>query len=280
MPLSSLKNIQLKDAYWQGWESFLHTIPTLVSSEGAVANYLNTIRPAHFSNSHSFVPQACLPTDISYESFIYQYHQIPTRDGLHDFFNALCWFHFPKTKAHFNYLHQQQIEHLGTRVRGAVRDTLTVFDENGFLIQCPDELWTALKAKEWQKAFCELRPLWAETKVMVFGHALLEKLVTPYKSITAHAIRIPSTIAQQTSSENIALSTITQGYSPKRFTLADIKQIDKYLTSFLQPETLSEKPYIPIQIFGIPNWMESQDEYFYADSTVFRHPKHQPNKKG
>jgi len=38
-----------------------------------------------------FVPQDALPEGAAYERFIFEQRQCPTREGLHDFFNGLCW---------------------------------------------------------------------------------------------------------------------------------------------------------------------------------------------
>lgn len=260
MPLSALNKIKLDENYWCGWDSFLKTIPALDTHEGSVATWLNRLKPATFPKT--FVPQSVLPSGVSYEAFIFEYHQIPTRDGLHDFFNGLCWLSFPKTKLSFNHIHQQQMAQLGTTQRGRVRDMLTVIDENGFLIECPDELWQALANKQWIKAFMDLRHLWQQSRVMVFGHALLEKLINPYKAITAHAIRIPS--------QRLDVKDEATTY----FTSKDLKHIDTYLAEYLSEQTLITKPYIPIQIFGIPGWSsEEQNLAYYQDTSVFRAPK-------
>lgn len=280
MPLSALTTINIEDAFWQGWASYLTNIPTLSAQEGEVARLLNQQKPTSVVNT--FVPQSFLPQNIAYESFIFEEHQIPTRDGLHDFFNGLCWFTFPRTKTAFNQLHQQQIAQLGTTHRGPIRDRLTILDENGLLIQCPNELWDALQQKNWLKAFLHLRPLWKQTKVIVFGHALLEKLVSPYKAITAHALRIPSYVTDSTSKDDNATSSYEKSstieeinnYRPKIFSSEEIMKVDQYLTHYLTEHTLKSKPYIPLQVFGIPGWShEPQDAAFYADQTVFRPQK-------
>ncbi len=255
MPLSALNKIKLDENYWCGWDSFLKTIPALDTQEGSVATWLNTLKPATFPKT--FVPQSALPSGVSYEAFIFEQHQIPTRDGLHDFFNGLCWLSFPKTKLSFNHIHHQQMAQLGTTQRGKVRDMLTVIDENGFLIECPDELWQALSNKQWIKAFIDLRALWQQSRVMVFGHALLEKLVNPYKAITAHAIRIPTQLLDTKKETG--------------FNQQDLQRIDTYLAEYLSEKTLVHKPYIPIQILGIPGWgNEEQNLAYYQDTSVFR----------
>ena len=98
-----------------------------------------------------FVPQSDLPDGQAYEDFIFATGQVPTREGLHDFFNGLAWLKFPLTKRRLNQLHVAQIAQTGIQpVRGPARDALTVFDENAAFFQGPDALWNALVAKDWQ----------------------------------------------------------------------------------------------------------------------------------
>ena len=137
-----------------------------------------------------FVAQSELPLGVAYEQHIHDRGDVPTREGLHDFFNGLCWMRFPLTKKRLNQLHVTQIARTGIQpVRGPARDGLTVFDENAAFLQAPDSLWEALAAKDWQRLFVDLRPLWRQAHLLLFGHALLEKLVYPRKPITAHVYR-------------------------------------------------------------------------------------------
>jgi hypothetical protein len=138
-----------------------------------------------------FVPQSELPKGQAYEAFIHAHQRIPTRDNLHDFFNGLCWLRFGRSKRRLNQLQAQDIARQGvTQQRGALRDALTVFDENAILLQAPDGLWQALSARDWPSLFVHQRHQWAQARVEVFGHALLEKLVQPYVAITGHAWRV------------------------------------------------------------------------------------------
>lgn len=275
MPISILNRINLDAPYWSPWK---HRFPASQQTVTSVHAFLNQDRAAH--PPVTFVPQEALPEGMAYETFIYETGNVPTRDGLHDYFNALCWFTFPNTKIRLNQLQAAQIEQAGVNdTRGKIRDAITVIDENGFLIQCHDLLWQALQAKQWHTAFVTLRPLWRQTRVIAFGHALLEKLVAPYKAITAHAIRIPNTLCLPDNTANLAnnnTSSVTQANpnGPAIFCAEAIKQVDEYLATFLAPETLQEKPFIPLQIFGIPGWHEDQaNEDFYNDRKVFRIPK-------
>ena len=196
-----------------------------------------------------FVSQSELSSDIAYEAFIYSHKRIPTRDNLHDFLNGLCWLRFPQTKSRLNFLQAQEITSQGVgATRGPLRDALTLFDENVLLLQSSDELWQALQDREWKKLFGELRDEWQSAHIVIFGHALLEKLVTPYKSITAHVFRIASDVDAK-----------------------DDQALDAWLAKKLQPNYLVTKPYLPLPVLGIPGWWpENEDASFYADTQVFR----------
>lgn len=197
-----------------------------------------------------FVPQAELPAGIAYEQFIFDTGRVPTRENLHDFFNGLCWRRFPLTKQCLNRLQAAQIAADGVRdVRGPVRDALTLFDENAALLQAPEPIWTALTARDWHRLFVTLRPLWAQVRLVLFGHALLEKLVMPYKSITAHVFRAPV--------------PVTLG--------GDLASWDAWLAQCLSAPLLAAKPFTPLPVLGVPGWWPAnEDPAYYADAGVFR----------
>ena len=208
-----------------------------------------------------FVPQSRLPSGVAYEQFIFDTQQCPTRDVLHDFFNALYWDKFPHTKARLNQLQAEQITQLGlVTQRGAVRDALTVFDENGALLIAPPELWSALIAMDWQRLFITLRPLWQQARLIPFGHALLEKLVQPRKPITAHVYIAQFTIG------NIAKESINTPVTAQFYSL-----LDAWIAADLSAEKLAAKPFTPLPVLGVPNWWAANENpHFYDDETVFR----------
>lgn len=209
------------------------------------------------ANDVKFVPQSALPEAQAYEDFIFKTAQVPTRDGLHDFFNGLCWHRFPLAKRRLNQLQAAEIETQGIRAtRGPVRDALTLFDENVVLMHAPDEVWAALQARDWLKLFVDLREQWQQVHLVLFGHALLEKLVTPYKSITGHVYRIDSHVNPH-----------------------DEAALDVWLVQDLQPAKLATKPYEPLPVLGVPGWWEANAErVFYEDANVFR-PKREVAQK-
>ena len=205
--------------------------------------------PSSAHDPMRFVPQSHLPDGEAYEAFIGRTRQVPTRDGLHDFFNGLCWARFPRAKRRLNVLQCEAIARHGIQPqRGPLRDALTLFDENAVLLHAPDALWQALQRRDWHALFVDGRALWEQTWVVLFGHALLEKLITPYKSITGHVWRVAPDVP-----------------------VGDEAALDAWLTHDLQADKLAAKPFEPLPVLGIPGWWPANAEPgFYADAQVFR----------
>lgn len=177
-----------------------------------------------------FVPS---PGDLpqGYERHVHDRGEVPTREGLHDFFNGLVWLHHPALKRALNRLHAQAPPAPVGR-RGPLRDALTLLDENGALLDAPRPLVQALRERAWSRLFTDLRPLWADARLTIVGHGLLEQLQQPRKPLTAHVL-VPGTP----------------------------------LTS----EALSAKPFLPLPVLGVPGWWPPNEEpSFYDDRTVFR----------
>ncbi len=225
-----------------------HVASTLAA--GATNAAALNAQPAPGVAAVRFVPQHDLPPGEAYESYIFNTGCCPTREGLHDFFNGLAWLRFPLTKRRLNQLHMTQIARTGIQpVRGPARDALTLFDENAAFLQAPDALWEALAAKDWRRLFLDLRPLWRQAHLLLFGHALLEKLVSPRKEITAHVYRA----------------------HPASYSIANL---DAWLALDLSADKLATKPFAHLPVLGVPGWWAgNEDPAFYADASVFRPPK-------
>ncbi|WP_201591915.1 DUF3025 domain-containing protein [Psychrobacter pulmonis] len=216
-----------------------------------------------------FVSQKALPEDEAYERFIGTTGNIPTRDNLHDLFNGSIWLTFPKTKALLNYYHMLEIKEQGIGAsRGRVRDTITVFDENGaILVTAESSIGKALVDFDWQESLVAPRDKWDEPKqlnkqaqaaVYIFGHALLEKLLYPRKALCAHSIVINVT------QEFFALSL------SERINHLDQKVAD-YMDALLSEPDVSPRKLSPLPILGVPYyWAENANSSFYDDSHVFR----------
>lgn len=222
---------------------------------GSVAQALNRLTSTSGDDPVVFVPQSELPAGLAYEDFIFQQRRVPTRDGLHDFFNGLCWHRFPHAKRRLNALQAGEIARNGIRgARGPVRDALTLFDENAVLLQAPDVLWQALQERDWVRLCVDLREAWRDVHLVLFGHALLEKLVQPYKSITGHVYRIDAVVDAR-----------------------DDAALDAWLAEDLQAAKLATKPFEPLPVLGVPGWWADSDvRDFYMDSQVFRPRREKP----
>jgi hypothetical protein len=94
--------------------------------------------------------------------------------------------------------------------------------------------------------------MWRQAQLVIFGHAALEKLVAPYKSITSHVWRIAET-------------------------WNSMAQLDAWLAKDLTAAKLAVKPFVPLPVLGVPGWWpDNQDPAFYADAGVFRPARHVP----
>ncbi len=181
-----------------------------------------------------FVPQSALEQSQAYEDFIAREAAVPTRDNWHDALNGLVWLRWPELKARLNALHQQGLQcAAGEGRRGSLRDALTLFDENGVWLEAPAALGEALRQRHWRRLFIELRPLWAQARLHLLGHALLEKLMRPRKPICAHVL-LQDPLA-------------------------------------LQAQDWAGKPFCPLPVLGMPGWWPAnEDPQFYGDEQVFR----------
>jgi hypothetical protein len=207
-----------------------------------------------------FVPQEGLPDGVAYESHISIAGEVPTRENLHDFFNALIWLTFPKIKRQLNALQSAQIATLGVgKSRGPARDAATIFDENAAILVIENSiegraLLSLLRDHQWHAAFVENLVMFGnKAQVWSFGHALMEKLANPYKAITAHTWVVWA-----------GVEFFSLDWDERRLWL------DEYVANQLSTHNLSTADYTPLPVLGIPGWWQHQDEAFYADANVFR----------
>ncbi len=211
----------------------------------------------HAGRALRFVPQEELPVGVAYEAFIANSGCVPTRDNLHDFFNALIWLAFPATKVRLNALQAAEIAVAGAAApagRGRLRDAATIFDENGaFLLSSDPARIEALRERRWTDFFLGAHePFAGKCKVWIFGHALLEKLITPYKAITAHVYPLI-----------VAPRVLALPCAERR------ARIDA-LAARAFDDNLATRHFMPLPVMGIPGWCGEQNGAFYADTDVFR----------
>lgn len=227
------------------WRGLGQPLAQQLQHDPAVHRALQTTSPP--GAPVAFVPQSDLPEGTAYEQYIWDTRRVPTRDNLHDFFNGLVWQQLSHTKRRLNQLQAQAIAADGVQaVRGPLRDALTVFDENGALLQAPDALWQALRSRDWQRLFIDLRPLWRQARLVLVGHALMEKLVVPRKPMVAHVYQAPEAIEL-------------------------IADMDAWLAQEIQPQPWAAKPFTPLPVLGVPGWWPANEAPgFYDDVQVFR----------
>ena len=201
-----------------------------------------------------FVEQAELPAGEAYESFIHRTGRVPTRENLHDFFNGLAWLAHPALKRRLNELQAAELAKAASAApRGPVRDALTLFDENAALLQAPPVLIDALRARDWHALFVTHRAAWVDARIELFGHALIEKLVSPRKAITAHVWLVPQ--------EADAMSV--------------------WIADTLRAHRLAARPFLPLPVLGVPGWWPANESSgFYRDAAVFRPAQKQTAARG
>ena len=239
---------------WNGYAGLLEALP---DERFPTPESLTRLLPRDARNRAGrairFVPAARLP-GVDYERHIHDTGEVATRDNWHDLCNALVWCRLPRFKAALNALHHDHLDEQAGGARGPLRDALTLLDESGVIVtgDAP-ELVAALGARDWRRAFVTRRDDWPRLRVVVCGHAILEKFLQPYKSLTAHALFLPA---------------------PDR--PADAV-LDRRLARVLLQEGRLRAPADlgPLPLMGLPGWWKggAQDAEFYADRTVFRPPR-------
>jgi len=180
-----------------------------------------------------------------YEVQVHQTGRVETRpESRHDWFNALCWLAFPRTKARINAMHAAEIAHEGGR-RGRLRDLLTIFDEGGAIVVCADAgLNRLVREFRWTDLFWRQRErVRRHMRFVVLGHAALERALAPWPGITCKAIFAPPD-ADLDQAAAAWLAAVPPGASPRALA--------------------------PLPVFGYPGWMPDQDERFYAEERYFR----------
>ena len=191
-----------------------------------------------------------------YEQHIWRTGEVPTRvgpdGGWHDLFNALAWLSFPRTKARLNALQAREIlrDGVGAR-RGGLRDAATLFDENAAIVLTANPgIVDALRGLDWQALFVRSRETFArEVRVVAFGHALIDKLRSPYKGICAHGWLV----------------------DPGGCADALGPALDALVCDTLGAQTLRTDAFAPLPVLGVPGWWPpNRDPSFYDDASVFR----------
>jgi hypothetical protein len=255
--------IDLRQPCWDGYRELIGRLDGTGFPDAMCLNKL--LPPQAVSGGGAplcFVGAGALP-GVAYERHIFETGQVPTRErNWHDLFNALAWCRWPLFKAAMNAAHYRQLkepESGRTTGRDPLRDALTLLDESGALVIARNRtVLQTLARRDWQPAFQLLRCAWQDdVRVVLCGHALLEKSLAPYKSLTAHALLLHLD-------------------GPSLRDEAPLRQVDAALADRLSADALFAAPaeLSPLPLAGIPGWWSGapQDADFYADRMVFRDP--------
>jgi hypothetical protein len=222
-----------------------HALPSLEALNALAATH-GTVQarglPLRF-----FVPDGRLSAR-DYEMHILRTGQVPTRaDTWHDVLNALVWLRFPRFKAALNAAHGEAIAAETEATRGRRRDALTVLDESGVWVISRDPALPALLAERaWHTLFWETRSrVEADMRFVVVGHALLEKTLAPYPSITGKCLMLHSDSLDPDAAD---------------------AQATRELGTIDTPRQLA-----PLPIQGIPGWdAANAHAAYYANQEIFR----------
>lgn len=207
-----------------------------------------------------FVPPAV--DGLAYECRIRELAAVETRlDNWHDFFNALVWLSFPRSKRAITAAHVNAMAPVGA-VRGQVRDALTHFDECGIaVLSTQPALLELLRGHRWRELFVEQRQA-VQTcmRFVVFGHATYEQLLRPYRGLTAKAVLY-----------EIAEDWLALGDEALNVVLDERLADDFTAGGYTRP-----RDFQPLPLLGIPGvTADSEDPAYYDDVWQFRPARRQ-----
>ena len=223
--------------------------------------------PVRTESGHAirFTAQAMDPSAIGYEAQIFATGSIPTRPNcVHDFFNALVWLTFPRTKAAINARHIAARDRLDGGNRGPVQDALTLFDECGVIVVSDEpRLLELIDGFQWKELFWHQRAAVKQhMKFFLFGHGLMEQLLDPFVGLVGKALLI-----------NVAPACLETSTS------ALLQHIDaKSRVLIGSAANLSRgRDLAPLPLLGIPGWSaENEAEKYYDNTDYFRPGRRTP----
>jgi hypothetical protein len=218
---------------------------------------LATHFPIHAENGQRirFVPPQA--DGLVYECRIWESGEVETRpDNWHDFFNALVWLSFPKTKIAISAAHVSAMQAPGEK-RTNTRDVLTHFDECGIVVlSSQPELLELLRGFCWKALFVERRAeVISSMRFVIFGHATYEQLLKPFRGLTAKAV------LYEVSEDWLQMSAEAQ-----------LTAVDSLLADDLTSGKYTRpRDFQPLPLLGIPGVTpESENPDYYDDTWQFR----------
>ncbi len=191
-----------------------------------------------------------------YEPRIYLKQELQTRtENWHDFFNALIWLSFPKTKSALNKLHFEQSSErqIGSN-RSTLENRITQFDESGAIIISNDNsLLDLIRTHQWKQLFIDNRDRFNhDIKCIIFGHAIYEKSLAPYIGMTCHSLLIHDSNILESSNSSY-------------------EELDDYICR-LWLDKIAKTPikHQPYPVLGTPGLWPDQSLEFYENDRYFR----------
>lgn len=195
---------------------------------------------------------------LGYEARIAARGEVETRaENWHDFFNALVWCAFPRSKAALSGRHQAMLTGATGAGRGLERDAMTHFDECGAVVlSTRPDLLDLIREFRWKELFWERRTdLAASLRCVIFGHATYEQLLAPFRGLTAKAVLYEVSAAE--------LAAIDAG---------QLAGLDARLAAELAAGCYaSPRELQPLPLLGLPGMTpENETAAYYDDTWQFR----------
>lgn len=195
-----------------------------------------------------------------YEIRVYESAELECRErNWHDLFNVLVWLAFPRTKAALNARHHAAWTADSAAGRGTVRDALTLFDESGLaVLSVQPELLQLIRDFRWKPLFWEQRDaVIAGMRFLPFGHALCEKMLSPYRGMTGHALLLEVDAAML----HLPMAEL-------------LRRVDAQFADLMaDPQALqSTRQLAPVPVLGVPGWCDENVRADYYDDTGYFRP--------
>lgn len=197
------------------------------------------------------------PDGLVYECRIWESGEVETRpDNWHDFFNALVWLSFPRTKIAVSAAHMRAMQAPGA-MRGTTRDALTHFDECGIVVlSSRPELLELLRGFQWKRLFVEHRAeVTRYMRFVIFGHATYEQLLKPFRGLTAKAV----------------LHEVSEAWLQMEGE-AQLAAVDEILAAdLISGHYTRPRDFQPLPLLGIPGVTpDNENPTYYDDTWQFR----------
>lgn len=236
----------------QNCNALLEARPLPITTESGAPLRFVVQQPGKLSFEDQYEPRCYLKGEVQMRS-----------NNWHDFFSALVWLSFPKTKAIINARHYHALmsgmDYPTNAGRGSIRDVNTLFDESGVIVAYADtELSVLLQHFKWKELFWQRREqVRGGMRFYLFGHGLYEKSLQPYVGMTGQGLLL--------------------GVEPAFFAWPmerQLSNLDSLLAAYLaEPEHChSTRDLAPVPVLGVPDWSADNDNAAYYDNTAYFRP--------